>query len=345
MGRVRRLVARVRVSALYARALLREFRGTLAALGAALAFGMALHRAGAHGPRPSLSEAAYYTWMALLAEPATTPSRWYMELLYALYPVLGVVLVGEGVVRLGLLMASRRQGEKEWMRVMASIHRDHVVLCGLGHLGFRVLEQLLAVGAQVVVIEKAPDGRFVAAAKARGVAVLARDVKDDQALVEAGVPVARAVIIATDDDMANLEVALDARRMNPGIRVVMRLFDQQLASKLSGALALDAAFSSSALAAPVVAAMSVDGNVLASYLIEAVPYVTFRFVARAGCALVGHAVARIERDHEARVLARIPAGAKGLPPAPGDVLGLGDELVVHLPAARLAAFAAAQGPR
>ncbi|MBW3575525.1 MAG: NAD-binding protein, partial [Actinobacteria bacterium] len=75
-------------------------------------------------------------------------------------------------------------------------------------------------------------------------------------LIDAGVEHASAVIICTNDDTANLEVALDARRMNPRIRVVMRLFEQQLARKLSEVLNVDAAFSSSNLAAPVVAALA-----------------------------------------------------------------------------------------
>ncbi|NJL18652.1 MAG: hypothetical protein HC938_17335 [Nitrospira sp.] len=41
------------------------------------------------------------------------------------------------------------------------------------------------------------------------------------------------IVIATNDDMANLEVALDARRLNPKIRVLMRLYDQQIAAKIA----------------------------------------------------------------------------------------------------------------
>ena len=52
--------------------------------------------------------------------------------------------------------------------------------------------------------------------------------------------------------------------MNPNIRVVMRLFDQRIAQKIAGALTVDAAFSSSALAAPIVAAMSLQTKVLAA---------------------------------------------------------------------------------
>ena len=86
--------------------------------------------------------------------------------------------------------------------------------------------------------------------------VLVRDMKEDQALIDAGVQHARTIIIATNDDMANLEVALDARRMNPKIRVIMRLFDQRIADKFKEAALIDEAFSSAALAAPMVAEMA-----------------------------------------------------------------------------------------
>ena len=72
--------------------------------------------------------------------------------------------------------------------------------------------------------------------------------------------------------MANLEVALDARRLNPNVRVVMRLFEQDIAHKVSGALTIDAVFSASHFASPVVAAMSLGSKVLASMSIGGVAY-------------------------------------------------------------------------
>ena len=138
------------------------------------------------------------------------------------YPVIGFILLGEGVVRLSLLMVSRRRGEKEWMLVMASTCRDHVILCGLGHLGFRIMEQLRLGGMEVVCIERNGEGRLVAEAKAMGVPVLAEDMTDDRSLLGAGVHHARTIIAATNNDVANLEVVLDARRVNPRIRVMLR---------------------------------------------------------------------------------------------------------------------------
>jgi voltage-gated potassium channel len=246
---------------LFARWLADEFRWTLALLMGAvvlLASAYVLTPHAALGGRcPSLATSLYGAWMALFAQPIfSPPETWYLALLCGLYPLLGFGLVGEGVVRIGLLIVSKKHGEQEWMKVSASTYRDHIVLCGLGHLGYRILCQLQAAKTQVVALEKDPNARFLNDAKATGVPVLVHDMKDDQALIEAGVKYARAIIIATNDDMANLEVALDARRMNPKIRIIMRLFDQQIADKFKEAALIDEAFSSAALAAPIVADMA-----------------------------------------------------------------------------------------
>src|SRR5205823_1260332 len=153
----------------------------------------------------------YSSWMALLAQPVfSPPQRWYITLLCGAYPLVGFILVGEGIVRLALLMASRRRGEREWIRIMASTYRDHIVLCGVGRLGIRVLEQLASTGVPVVCIEQKREGRFLSRAKELGMPVMIRDMKEDQALIDAGIHHARAIIIATNDSMANLEVALDS---------------------------------------------------------------------------------------------------------------------------------------
>jgi hypothetical protein len=237
--------------------MLREFRGTLLALACMVLFGAVLFRVTViNGAHPPLMVSLYASWMLMLAQSVLPQDTWYLELLGGTYPLFGFILVGEGIVRLGMLMISRKEGEKEWMRVMASTYRDHIVLCGLGHLGYRILGQLIASNTSVVAIEKDAGGRFLDDARRTGVPILVRDMKDDQALVDAGIQHARAIVIATNDDMANLEVALDSRRMNPKIRIIMRQFDQQIADKLREAKLIDEAFSSAALAAPVVAEMA-----------------------------------------------------------------------------------------
>jgi len=333
---------------LYFLALLREFRWSLGLLAITLLIGTILFyiTPGEFGHQQSedtLLNSVYAAWMTMLVQPVNSvPTTWYLTLVCGLYPVIGLIVIGEGVVRLALLLFSKRHGQKEWMRVMASTYRDHIVLCGIGHLGIRILEELCSAGAAVVALEKDENGMFVAQAKRTGTPVIIGDMKDDSALVAAGVGRARGVIIATNDDMANLEVALDSRRLNPNIRVVMRLFEQSIANKISNAFLVDVAFSASTLAAPIVVAMSMGSRVLSSTLIANIPHVSAELTVGEGSAMAGKSVDEIERSFCCKILARTPSeGPVELPPTSEGKIAAGDRLVVHLPSAQLATISAA----
>lgn len=325
---------------------MREFKATLIALAIVVTLGAGLYLFAPpevmDGHHVNVLTAVYAAWMALFAQPLGSPSEcWYITVVAAVYPLVGFVIFGEGVVRLAMLMISRRHGEKEWTLVMASTYRDHVVLCGLGHLGYRILQQLVQAGVPVVAIEKEADGRFVAQARETGAPILLRDMKEDQSLLDAGIEHARSIIIATNDDLANLEVALDARRMNPQVRVLLRMFDQQIAAKISGAMKIDMAFSASSLAAPVVAAMSQQTGILGHYSIAGTEYVTAQLTVAAGSHLAGHSLADVEQHHHARVLAHNPSAGDSPGSLLSSVIAPGDTLILHTAAERLAALAAA----
>jgi voltage-gated potassium channel len=328
---------------LYARVLIWEFRVTLGMVTGAVLLASVLFaftpQASLAGGTPDADTALYAAWMALFGEPVfSPPATWYLAVVNGFYPLLGIVLVGEGVVRFGLLMVSRRRGEKEWMRVMASTYRDHVVLCGIGRLGFRVLERLLEQKRDVVVIEKNTDARLLNLARSTGVPVLVRDMTEDDALLEAGVPYASAIVLATNDDIGNLSTATDARRMNPSIRICLRMYDQEVAAKLAGVFGVDVAFSASALAANAVAGMTLGARVLSACEIGGVAHVATELSVAAGSTLVGCSVADVESAHAVRVLARTGGGAGQAaesPPASSARLVAGDTLVVHVPVATL----------
>lgn len=331
----------------YAWVLIHRFRWTIGLLVAAVLWGAVLYGITPHaqlgGKRPDLMIALYASWMALLAQqPLSPPQTWYLAVLSGIYPVLGFLLVGEGLLRLSTLLVSRERGEADWMKVMANTHRDHTILCGLGHLGHRVLEELRTAGAEVVAIEADASCRFMAAAKRAGIPILVRDMRDDQTLIDAGVTSARCIVIATNNDMANVEVALDARRMNPKIRIAMRMFDQQIADKMKGVMHIDYAFSSAALAAPMVAGFVTGDGVLTSYDVGTARVESAEMTVGTHSALAGKSVQEIERAHPVRVIWRIDPAAPADPVllGPGDTLAVGALLVVHGRTEALAAFRA-----
>jgi Trk K+ transport system NAD-binding subunit len=142
--------------------------------------------------------------------------------------------------------------------------RNHVVVLGLGNLGFRTVSHLLESGVEVAAADARATGRFVAITRRRGVPVLIADAHFMDSLQALSVDHARAVVAATSDDMANLEAALAARELNPDARVIARLYDQELAERAQQQLHITACQSVSALATPAFVAASLGAGVLST---------------------------------------------------------------------------------
>lgn len=167
---------------------------------------------------------------------------------------------------------------------------NHVIVCGLGQLGYRVAEELQHFDTEFTVVEINSSGPFVASITDLGIPVLFGDARKTEVLMKAGLERASAVIACTDDDLANVEIALDAREVRPDIRVVLRSFDQNMASKIVNSFDIEAAFSATALAAPAFAAAAVDPSVQDSFYVEETLFVHSRFWVPGGSTIVRESI-------------------------------------------------------
>ncbi len=153
-----------------------------------------------------------------------------------------------------VLLASRFE---ERMSRRARRIDDHVVVAGLGRVGYRVTMLLDALGIPVVALDTSPHPRFLEVVAER-VPVLLGDVTLPENLARAGIERARCIIACTDDDLANLTACLEARLATPAIRTVARVFDDDLAARLAGPFDLDEVVSVSRVAAPAFVGAIVD---------------------------------------------------------------------------------------
>jgi Trk K+ transport system NAD-binding subunit len=140
-----------------------------------------------------------------------------------------------------------------------------VLVCGLGQVGFRVARLLARLGETTSVLSVDAREEFSQELVPFGVTVEIGDARADRCLLAAGVSDAETVIACTDDDLVNIEIALDAKRLNPGVRVVARLFDQTLARRLTQSGIVDQAFGMSALAAPAFAAAAMGREIVGQF--------------------------------------------------------------------------------
>ena len=190
--------------------------------------------------------------------------------------------------------------------------RDHVIVVGLGSIGYRVALGLVARGVPVVIVELKDDSRFVSPARASGIPVFVGDARHKEVLDELHLGTARALVAATSDDLVNLSTALNARAVRPQLRVVVRLFDPEFALRVQHGFGIRFTRSVSHLAAPAFAAAAVGSEVVATVPVGDRRVILFaRLKVPAGSALEGRSAGSLHAPGALRILAVAAPGADG----------------------------------
>jgi Trk K+ transport system NAD-binding subunit len=179
------------------------------------------------------------------------------EALFFLIPLLGLALIFQSVLNFGRLLLDKGSRREAWQVALASTYHEHVIVCGLGRVGMRVVTQLIDCGYEPVVIEREWGSKFVQHTVNLKVPVVVGDARELATLRQAGLSRARAMIGAIEDDLTNIEIALTARAARPNLRVVLRVFGEELDRNLERGFGPNSAFSASALAAPTYVAARV----------------------------------------------------------------------------------------
>lgn len=275
--------------------------------------------------------ALFFTWSLVFAQPPEDfPSHPLLQALFFLMPIFGLTVIIEGILEFSQTLRVRRGNEKSWHMTMAQAMRDHVILIGLGRLGYRTFLILRRLGHRVVVVEKNKDSHFLADVRADGSPLLIGDARHDPVLAEANVANARGIVLATNDDLANLEIALDARRISPGIRVVLRMFDQDMADKVRDGFNIQIAMSQSSISAPAFALAAVEPAVVNSFVVNDELIVIQRWNVQTDGPLVSLTCEQILRQHGCAVVEyRRLGGTPLLFPDPQTRLECGDEVLLQ----------------
>lgn len=206
--------------------------------------------------------------------------------------------------------------------------RGHVVLVGLGSVGMKVLEGLLAAGAEVVVIERMESNPYLTEARALQAPLVLGDATLARTLDSVNLSEAAAVAILTSDDLTNIETGL-AIRDELGERwvdvpVVLRVFDRQLGHRLEQSFGFRHVWSTSAIAAPWFVGAALGLEVLFTFYVGNHPFLLARLRVSAGGGLDGMAmrelpatvrVVAIRRASSARALEHPPRRDTRLAPA------------------------------
>ncbi|MEW5854752.1 MAG: TrkA family potassium uptake protein [Myxococcota bacterium] len=316
----------------YLRFLAREFRASVTVFSSLVLLGGLGLQATYHQQQLSYGRACYAVFCMIFFETGIVdfPSEWYLQPFFFLVPILGLGAVADSVVRLGYFVFTSKQKLPEWHIMQASTMRNHIVVCGVGKVGYRIIQDLLALKEEVVAIEKRADNELVTELMDRGFPIIIGESRLRKTLEQANVQKARAVILATDDDLANLDAALTAREINPDVRVVLRLFDDTLASKVATAFNMPA-ISTSSCAAPNFIAAATNRNVFHAFELAGKRLQIADLRLGPDSRLIGHTVGELQAEKEVNVVMHMRGGATDVNPSSDVVLRGDDHVIVIAP--------------
>ncbi len=234
----------------------------------------------------SLASAVYHTVSVMATGTdmnAEKQASWFKIFVSGLKLAGAALLAAFTAIFTNYLVRARLGGAFELRRIPDG---GHVVVCGLGNVGFRVVEELLRSGQSVVVIEANRDNTFLATSRQLGAAVVVGNCTVAEALKQAKVETARSVVCATNDDLVNVETALLVRELKPQQRVVVRLSDADMAQSLRDAANIRLAVSIPALAAPAFAAALYGDRISSIFMVGGKMLTAVEITVAAGEALV-----------------------------------------------------------
>jgi Trk K+ transport system NAD-binding subunit len=316
--RQRRLGAPVRLAR---RVLWSKMGLAFAALFAVMCSGFVLLAAAAgHSPMNAL----YLTLLDSAGAAVTNPGLRTPE------KVAQFMLTFDGMAFLPLVTAAVVGSRIPGTRSSGPPPSGHVVVAGLGEIGARIVGQLHDLGIEVVGIDKRADATGMPLARRLGVRVVIGETHREETLRAAGIGTCQALVSVTNSDIVNLETALNARALADGPRIVVRLYDDDLAERVQLAIGNTVSRSTSYLAAPAFAAAILDHQVLRTIAVGRHVLLLAEVAAASGRGLDGQHVAGLHEDGLLRVIAvRRPAGsAADWAPAPDYRVSAGDRLVV-----------------
>ena len=140
--------------------------------------------------------------------------------------------------------------------------RNHVLVCGLGIVGLRIVECLRSLGVKVLVLEQDRSNPLLEELRAQGVPFMVADATRDRTLRSANLLRARSLVGAINEDLLDLEIGLAAREIHPELHLVLRIFEGAFAQRIQRHFHIHTALSASSLSAPAFLAKALDPRAL-----------------------------------------------------------------------------------
>lgn len=202
--------------------------------------------------------------------------------------------------------------------------KSRIIVCGLDATGYKIFRLLKQQGARVTGMHNRP-------LLGEGDDVIIGDLRAAETLLEAGIREAQTLVLTDDEDGVNLGVLMQARVLNPRIRIVNRLFNTSLGDRLDQTIPDHITMSVAALAAPIFAFSALGNTAIGQLKLFHQTWPIHQICIDAAHPWLGRSLSELWDDRDRMLIYYLPAqGRLDLVSAvvQGHVLAVGDRLIV-----------------
>ncbi|ELR98388.1 potassium channel protein [Gloeocapsa sp. PCC 73106] len=259
----------------------------------------------------------------LLGDFEPIPSiPWWLQLFALILTVMGTAFVG---VLYALLTESLLSSKFEFIKSRPPVPQsDHIVIIGLGRIGRKVASLLQEFNQSVVGVSFSLDFDRTILPE---MPLIVGNLND--ALAKVNLETAKSVVVTTDDEMLNLEIALMAKSVNPKTYLVIRTYGQDLSKHLSQLLPDARILEAYTLTAEVFAGAALGENIVSIFPLGNQNILATEYIIEANDTLSNLLISEVAYGYRVEVIShQKPEQNLNLMPS-GDIpLAAGDRLVV-----------------
>lgn len=189
------------------------------------------------GGKWSFFDCAYMTSITLttvgygeILEDFGTDGRFFAMIL--MWSGMGVALYAVSTIT-GFVVErkfSRILRERKMEKNIAAL-KNHFIVCGGGHTAVNVLKELMTSRRPCVSIERNPERIEWIAAQFPGHYYIQGDATEEEVLLAAGIERASGILAILAEDGSNILITVQARYINPDIKIVARCHENNLIEK------------------------------------------------------------------------------------------------------------------
>ncbi len=268
--------------------------------------------------------------LMILESPGDAPPEWYLVIFWYLLPAFLVFIVGLGAAEFVHLFFNLDERRYAWRLALASTYRNHIIVFGAGHVGMRVIATLYGMGVDVVVLDNQPDAGVEDALERMDIPLVTEDGRLPGVLEKAGLRHAEAFIACVGNDHVNLDAVMRVRDLNPDIRIVVRMWEDEFSHQIEDFFRVQSVLSSSDLAAPAFAGAALGIDITQTLTIHGVDYSMLRLTVNKGSFLDGQTIGEIQSYNDMDVVLHSPKNTLDVDVQPNrtTVVKPGDTIVI-----------------